>query len=297
MARAPLAQLFAYADRRFGVFTLDDARRYAVPDRTVHGLAARHIVERLHRGVFRVVGAHDEWNQRLFAALVRCGPKAVASHRSAAALHAFDGFTRGPLDVTVRPQEKYSVTGVRVWRLMLSPEDRCRVGVIPATSPVRTLIDLGSVVDEATLVRALDGAERDGKVKRHVLVRRLDELGRRQGTAVLRRVLSQREAIGRTPQSVLERAFLDLVTAAGLPQPVRQHPVVRADGKPAYLDFAYPDRRLAIEVDGNCAHATPAQRASDHERTNHLPEWRFLRFTYEDVYDRPDYVITVLGRN
>jgi hypothetical protein len=153
------------------------------------------------------------------------------------------------------------------------------------------------VVDEAMLVRALDGAERDGKVHRHVLAWRLDELGRRPGTATLRRVLSQRETVGRTPQSVLERAFLDLVATSGLPEPVGQYPVVRADGRPAFLDFAYPDRRLAIEVDGNCAHATPAQRAADHERANQLPEWRFVRFTYEDVNERAEYVVGVLTRS
>jgi hypothetical protein len=109
--------------------------------------------------------------------------------------------------------------------------------------------------------------------------------------------LHKREAIGRTPQSVLERAFLDLLATAGLPVPICQYPVARADGKRAYLDFAYPDRGLAIEVDGSDAHATPAQRASDHERANQLPKWRFVRFTYEDVNDRPEYVVAVITRS
>jgi hypothetical protein len=167
--------------------------------------------------------------------------------------------------------------------------------VIPATTPLRTLIDLGAVVDESMLVRALDGAERDGRVHRHVLARRIAELGNRPDTAALRRVLSRREAVGRTPESVLERAFLDLVVAAGLPVPECQYPVVRTDGKPAYLDFAYPDRHLAIEVDGNFAPATPTQRAADNERANQLPAWRFVRFTYEDVNARPEYVVAVVS--
>jgi hypothetical protein len=231
------------------------------------------------------------------AATIRCGPHALASGLTAAALHRFDGFEPGLIEITVPPEEKYRLRGVRVRRAMVEACDRCHVGVIPATLPMRTLIDLSGIVAEASLVRALDGAERDGKVKRHVLSRRLDDLGPRPGTAPLRRVLWQREAIGRTPQSVLERAFLDLVARNGLPAPVCQYPVVRSDGKAAYLDFAYPDRRLAIEVDGNCAHATPAQRAADHERANQLPEWRFVRFTHEDVDCRPAYVIAVLSRS
>src|SRR5690242_16696689 len=256
MSRPPLAQLFAYADRRLGVFDLNDARRYKLAERTLHRRAEERVVERLHRGVYRVVGAHNDWMQRVMAAILRCGPNALASGLTAAALHRFDGFEPGPIAVTVPPSAKLVVRGVRVRRAVVEPLDRCHVGVIPATSPVRTLIDLGAVVDEATLVRALDTAERDGKVQRQVLARRLDEMRGHPGTATLRRLLARREQIRHTPQSVLERAFLELVARHGLPAPMCQYPVVRADGKPAVLDFAYPERRLAIEVDGNVAHAT-----------------------------------------
>jgi very-short-patch-repair endonuclease len=73
--------------------------------------------------------------------------------------------------------------------------------------------------------------------------------------------------------------------------------VQRADGTPAFLDFAYPERALAIETDGNGSHATPAQRSADNVRSNQLPGWRFLRFTYEDVTERPDAVAAVVARN
>ena len=53
----------------------------------------------------------------------------------------------------------------------------------------------------------------------------------------------------------------------------------------AYLDFAYRDLGLGIEVDGNVAHATPSQRAADNTRGNAiaLRDIRLLRFTYEQV--------------
>ncbi|MGN1008906.1 MAG: efflux RND transporter permease subunit, partial [Butyricicoccus sp.] len=63
-------------------------------------------------------------------------------------------------DVSMKPKDQDSIAkadGATVRRAQV-PIERCQVGVIPATSPVRTLIDLGAVVDEAPLVRALDGA-------------------------------------------------------------------------------------------------------------------------------------------
>ena len=60
----------------------------------------------------------------------------------------------------------------------------------------------------------------------------------------------------------------------------------------AYLDFAYRDLGLGIEVDGNIAHATPTQRAADNERANGvmLRDIRLIRFTYEQVMHEPEMV-------
>ncbi len=275
MQPPPWAQLVEYADRHLGIFTTADARRFGVSKRMLQYGVEHRAIERVHRRVFRVVGARENWHQRVLAAVRRGGPRARASGRSAAALHRFDGYGEGPLDVVV-PRTPFAAI------------DRCTVGCIPATSPARTILDLGRVVDEAALVRALDSAERDGKVERHLLLARLADERHRPGIARLARVSERREAVGHTPRSVLERAFLDLLAAHGLPAPFCQYEVTRRDGRTAYLDFAYPDLRLAIEVDGNGSHATPARRGADNDRSNQLPLWRFVRFTYEDVTGRAE---------
>jgi very-short-patch-repair endonuclease len=57
----------------------------------------------------------------------------------------------------------------------------------------------------------------------------------------------------------------------------------------ARVDFAYPDRRLAIEVDGYELRASPAAMQSDLDRQNALVRegWTVLRFTWADVVRRP----------
>jgi hypothetical protein len=91
MSRAPIAQLLSYANRRLGVFTVADARRLGVNERMLQYRSDQHVVQRCHRGVYRVVGASDDWHQRVLAAVLRAGPNAVASHRTAAALHGSTG--------------------------------------------------------------------------------------------------------------------------------------------------------------------------------------------------------------
>ena len=58
------------------------------------------------------------------------------------------------------------------------------------------------------------------------------------------------------------------------------------------VDFAYVDRRIAIEVDGFGVHGTAAALSSDLARQNALvlQGWTVLRFTWKQVVTQPDKV-------
>jgi hypothetical protein len=129
-----------------------------------------------------------------------------------------------------------------------------------------------------------------------VLERRVAQLraSGRNGVATIATILEQRANLASTPTSVLERRFLRVLQRHGLPLPVAQHAVQRLDERGARLDFAYTDLEIAIELHSTEAHATPEHRASDYERSNRLPKWRFVQFTYEDVMRRPGYVASVM---
>ena len=49
----------------------------------------------VHQGVYRLAGALATWHQRVMAACLAAGPRAVASHRAAGALWGFDGLAQG----------------------------------------------------------------------------------------------------------------------------------------------------------------------------------------------------------
>jgi very-short-patch-repair endonuclease len=217
-------------------------------------------------------------------------------------LHGFDGFHRGIVEVVHHERRTYRSTPDVIVHVtsVLDAGDRVMVGPIPVTTPMRTLIDLGAVVRIERLEEALDGAERDGHVDRLQLIKRHGEIRQsgRNGVGVLAELLDARDATARTPQSVLERRMLRLLTGADLPRPECQLRVTRADGRTAFLDLAYPEIRLGIELDGQAWHATVRQRQRDHDRQNQvvLSDWTILRFTYEDVTHRPEHVATVVRR-
>jgi hypothetical protein len=156
---------------------------------------------------------------------------------------------------------------------------------------VRTLLDLGSVVDERTLLVALDDAVRRHLTSAQVVRRELEHFGdRRRGSGVVRRAVARRLDHRPIPESPLESLFDILVHDHELPVPARQWPVKNADGHViARVDFAYPAARLAIEIDGARFHGSAEASQRDDRRTNRIVGlgWRVLRFTARDLTDRP----------
>lgn len=254
-------------------------------------------LERMQRGVYRLAGAPVTWEQRLLAAVLGAGPGAAASHRSAARLWEFHQAEN--LEITGPPARRRQLRGARLYRSC--DIDEASVSLrqnIPVTNPLRTLVDLGAVVRPAELEDALDRALACRLVSVAGVETALDALARRgrPGAAALRTVLDERALGSDRPDSLLESRMAGLLRAHGLP-PARFQYVVRDGGRfVARIDFAYPEVRVAIEVDGFDTHGGRRAFQSDRDRQNRLLElgWRVLRFTWADVVRHPDKVAAAI---
>jgi len=297
---SPDRRIADLARDQYGVFSRSQAHAGEISDRILNARINRGSIERASYDVYRIAGSTLTWHQRLLAATLQGGPDCCVSHRAAAALHRYDGFRPGIVEVVHHQRRDYRPPPGIISHVtsVLTVEDRQLIGSIPVTNPIRTLIDLGAVVPIDRLEEALDGAERDGKVNRHDLIARHEQIRQRgrNGVGVLAELLDGRHATAKTPHSVLERRMLRLIQRAGLPQPECQVRVPRRDGRVAFLDLAYVQIRLGIELDSQTWHATQRQRQRDLERQNQvvLADWTILRFTTEDVRERPDYVAATL---
>ena len=109
----------------------------------------------LYRGVYAVGHRPPSPHARAMAAVLACGPGAVLSHRSAAALWGI-GRWRGPIDVTARPSTRRP-TCASTAQDARRPDITHHHG-IPVTTPARTLLDLADVLDDASLTRAVNDA-------------------------------------------------------------------------------------------------------------------------------------------
>jgi hypothetical protein len=221
---------------------------------------------------------------RAFAATRVLIPGAVACGRTAAVLWGVE--LAGPADpvecVVPASCRGGVVAGVRVTRREL-PGDRIitRRG-IRTTDALRTALDLASIQPMDDAVVALDQFLAPGLVflsEVREAARNLTGRGCRQ----VRRAAGLADGLAGSPQETRLRMLLH---RSELPPPVAQYSV-RAGGRfLARVDFAWPERRLAVEYEG-LWHGRPQQVARDRRRLNALTRagWRVVFVTAADLRD------------
>jgi predicted transcriptional regulator of viral defense system len=158
-ANNPDRVIFELARRQHGVVARDQLIGAGITRRQVQIRVGRGSLHPVHRGVYAVghdrISRHGRW----LAAVLACGPNAVLSHRSAAALHGLLG-ARGCPHVTVSHTGSRSPVGIHVHTARsLLPADRKLVNCIPVTSIPRTLLDLTATEERQTVKRAFEEAD------------------------------------------------------------------------------------------------------------------------------------------
>ena len=238
----------------------------------------------VHPGVYYLNATPMTWRSRILAAVLAAGDIALVSHRTAGVLWGLEGFGGKVIELTVPFVNDPLPIGIVVHRTrrLLPAAD---VEGIPTTSIERTLLDLASQLPDAILEKALMSALRMNLTSPSLVAQTLIEQGGRgvKGTKRLRRVLllTDEGATG----SVAEVEAAQLIRAAQIPRPVRQHRVRLPNGSNAYPDFSWPDRMKIIEVDGFEAHGSPDQLRHDLSRQNMLLDlgWEIRRFSVDRI--------------
>jgi very-short-patch-repair endonuclease len=251
----------------------------------------------LHEGVYRLASVAESWEQSLTAALLWASQDAAISHRSAARLWEMEGLEPAPLELsTVRNLRR---SGLIVHRVkQLSPHLVTNLKGFRVTTPDKTLLDLGTVLSIDRVEQALEDALR----RRLTSLPRLRWLVRNspnaRGITALRSLLDLRPKGWRPTDSALEVEMLQLLRAAGLPKPDVQCPILYGRRVVARADFAYPQAKLVIEVEGYRYHSGREAWTSDLARRNLLARlgWRILHVTYDDLRARPGEICVDIAR-
>jgi len=290
-----------WAERQYGLFTLPQAIKSGLNRTTVYRRAARgrYLIE--HPGVFSFAGLPPCWERSVLAACLSAGKGTVASHRTAGRIWGLLDVGDDAVEITVSRNRLPEPRRVKVHRSLDLLADHLTVRKrIPVTNPLRTMVDLAAVLSPEAVEDALDAGLAWPSVFSVAAVEAtLNQLAKRgrSGAGVLRKVLDERVLGDAVSDSELEKRMAKLLRRAGLPPAVFHHVVCTPGGVfLAEVDFAYPEIKLAIEVDGFGAHGTPRAMAKDFVRQNGLVPygWHVLRFTWRQVTRQPELVAAAI---
>jgi very-short-patch-repair endonuclease len=211
-------------------------------------------------------------------------PGAVVTGRSAAVLWDVD--LAGPADdveLTLPPgAHPRRVRGLCVRRAALAPTDLTRRQSTLVTSAEATAVRLASSLPGDDAVVAVDRLVSSGVTDiGPVRARAAQAVG--AGSRRAREVCALADGLAQSPQETRLRL---LIHRSPLPDPVAQFRIVVGGRFVARVDFAWPERRLALEYDG-LWHAEAGQFARDRQRLNRLQAagWRVVFVTAADLRD------------
>ena len=196
----------------------------------------------VYPGVYAVGYLRRDPVARAAAAVLACGPGAVLSHHSAAALWGFRKWRSGAVDVTA--PGKHRKRGIKAHRCALTPREVTTHYGIRVTTAARTLVNIAPGLSDRQLARAIN----DALISNHL----------RDGDLVGTRL---ERFVGELSRSPLEDDFRPWLRAFGLPEP--SYNVVLFGHE---VDAYYPDARLIVELDGWPFHRTKAAFENDRDR-------------------------------
>jgi very-short-patch-repair endonuclease len=269
----------ALATRQYGVIARSQLIALGLSEDAIERRLASGRLHRLYPGVYAVGHMRVPREGRWLAAVLAAGAGAVLSHRSAAALWGIRRYEGRP-EITVRRGQRKR-RGVVARRSSLQPDEVTDERGIPTTTVARTLLDLGTVLTDDQLEKAIREAEFLRLFDLTELARLLDRHPRRKGTAAMRRAItSASEARNRT-KSDLEDRFIHLLSKAKLPTP-DLNATLELDAMTIEADAVWRDRRLIVELDGWGAHGTHGAFERDRERDLALAAagWTSVRVTW-----------------
>ena len=247
---------------------------------------------RLHPGWVTVPQLADDWTVRAHAATGYAG--GPLSHMSALAVHRIVDTEVTRLQVTVPSDRR-----VRSSRWLQVHRSRIAVEVIrarglPATSVARSLIDTWGEAHSARAMRGYDGVAREAVLRatrgRRVtvpeLIAHMNARPELPGRGQLSELLG---LVAGGCESELEIYGVRHVLAVpGLPPCEQQYRMALPSG-PIRLDAAWPEVKLAVELDGAAFHGSAEARERDLRRDAALAAlgWVVLRFSYRRLMREP----------
>ncbi len=228
-----------------------------------------------------------------WAASLGSGTGSIVSHSTAARLWRFAVPPDPEVHVIVARHARLRIAGVRAHRIEISDAEVARVAGVVCTSRLRTAVDCLLWLPEESGRSLMTHALRHRVLTVEEVRRELIRTPQRHG---LSRAWSVMRDVTGGPHSEAEVRVHRILRDAGITGWAANIAVHDGDGLIGIVDMLFGDAKLVIEIDGHAYHSDDIAFQRDRSRQNRLAGAGFtiLRFTWDDIVNRPAEVVTIL---
>ncbi len=254
--------------------------------------------------VVRLASSTETFESKAMALLLSTSSKTFLSGPTAAALRGLRGMPRSFVELTLPEKERARRRpgwARVVYASWIDPDvdfevrdDGLRVAL-----PLRMLFGLAGQFNQHRFERAAEDAWHLGLVSPSEAAEYLAMVRRsgRPGVTRFERWLRKTECQARPSATGLELGFVDIIRSAGLPDPVRQHPLTLRSGVTIHIDLAWPEVQLGLEPGHSWWHGGDLRQRGDQARVRDCGELGWLIIPYdEQATAERDSTITQLVR-
>jgi very-short-patch-repair endonuclease len=276
------------AERQHGVVARRQLERLGVGKGSIEKRVRMGRLHRLDRGVYAVGHRVLSREARWMAAVLACGPGAVLSHRSAAALWRLRRPSRRAIEVTSRAKSR-SRNGIQRHYAVLPADEVTVERGIPVTTVPRTIFDFATAASVDEVEHALRESEYRRLHDRLSLPDLLERYPGHRGSKAIRECLARRRETPGRARSWLEERFLPFLRRERLPLP-QLNAWLQMGGRRYQVDCLWPAQCQIVELDGWEGHGTRFAFRDDRERDRRLrvAGYGVTRLTWSQLEDEPD---------
>ncbi len=256
---------------QFGVATIGQLVAIGVSPRALGRAKQRGILASVLPGVVELADFPPTFRQRAMAAQLFGGGDSFLDGATAGRFYGLRGMPQLPIELVTGSRRRGALPDwlqatFSTWidrTDVVERDDGLRLA-----APAKMLLGLAARLNDAQFERAAEDAwhlRLVSPIQASEYLQRVAARGR-LGVGRMRRWLDGVGERSRPAQSGLEIKVARAAVAAGLPQPVRQHPLTLANGVLIHLDLAWPDVMLAVEPGHSWWHGGDLGQRADQQR-------------------------------
>jgi very-short-patch-repair endonuclease len=278
----------AWLSTHWGIISATTLVELGCGERNIGRMVQRHELVGVLPGVYRSV----QWpagREQILGAICARNASAVIGFTTAGQLWSLRKMHDARIHVLIHHGHSPEMDGIVVHRCrrvdavdIVQRNDGIRL-----TSPPRTLFDAADMIGASATASVLEQLLHEQRCTLGTVTDTLARLyhPRRPGSTTMLAVLRSRPAWRSALQSGLEAQVLEEIANQGLPTPTTQFRMSLPGGPAIAIDFAWPDLRVALEVDHPAWHAGGEESHRDKRRDRKLTSigWSALRLTDTDV--------------